>query len=185
MQNIDCEALLNEVLTVCPGPVRELMKHLTASLSPGRTQTRYMEIGPMKWWVKNMNRCPIVYDLLFNSPIHTYYALSAVSLRVTHMPIYSKATNRHNLRFMELRYQLNLITTHVLTNQVPYMQCKHFSKDSWAENQGLQGQSGRLVSDLNCKRIFIRRVFRSNKESSADSLRLTIALRQNQCKSLG
>ena len=42
-----------------------------------------------------------------------------------------------------------------------------------------------INSDLNCKRIFIRRVFRSNKESSADSLRLMTVLRPSQCKSLG
>ena len=145
MQDVNCLDLLNEILKVCPGPVQELIKYLTRSLCPGKTQTRYLEIGTNKWWLKNIARCPMSSALLFGNRVHSYYVLNSIILRLTHLPIYSKASCRNNLRFLELRYNLNLLTDHNLMNQATYLQCKHFSKDSWTEGKDNYGVRGLLV----------------------------------------
>ena len=148
MQTVNCLELLNEILQICPLPVQSLIKYLTKSLCPGKTQTRYVEIGSNKWWLKNIARCSKISALLFGNRIHSYYMLSAVSIRMSHMPIFSKASCRSNLRFLELRYHLSLLTSSTLMNQAPYLQCKHFSKDSWTEGRDNYGIRGLLVRIL-------------------------------------
>ena len=150
MQDMDGLKLLEEILTVCPMPVIDLMTHLIESLRPDQTQTRFMEIGPLKWWLKNVTNCPIIAKLFLGSEKSTHYCLSAVSIRVTNFPIFSKTSERRGLRFLELKYHMSVVTQYSLTSPVSYVQCKHYSRDAWSERDDGSRMGGLLVSGVLC-----------------------------------
>ena len=146
MQKIHALDVLEEVLAICPPAVLELMQHLMESMTPDHTQTRYIEIGPMKWWLKNILRCPILSSLFLGGRLSSHYALSGVSMRITSLPIYSKTTGTQGLRFLELRCHLSLITPYSMCTSGAYLECKHYSRNSGVIEAEHENSGGTLVS---------------------------------------
>ena len=122
--------LLKEILKVCPKPVLELMKSLMKSIDPDTTQMRYMEIGPILWWLNHIMDCPLLADLVFGGPRWSHYSLSGIGIKVTSLPVNSRI--RRGLQFMELQCRMSLLTPFELDNERSYVQCKYYLRDAWS-----------------------------------------------------
>ena len=146
MQKVNGLDILEEVLSVCPSAVIELMKHLMDTMNPDHTQTRYVELGPLKWWLKNILRCPILSSMFMGGSLSSHYTLSGVSMRITSLPIYSKTTGNRGLRFLEIRCHMSLITPYLLCISSTNLECKHYSRNSGIVENGCETSGGVLVS---------------------------------------
>ena len=123
--------MLEEVIDICPPAVIDLITHLMKTLRPGKAQTRYIELGPIKWWLKNIWRCPLLLHLLMGNREMSHYVLTGASLRVTNLPIFSRATKKNGLRFVEVQWHLSLLTIFSMLPSGSAACCKHYSRDSW------------------------------------------------------
>ena len=93
LKELDGKDLLEEVVQVCPRPVKELMTGLVGTLDGELTQVRYMEIGPEKWWLHNIWRCPKLFQLLKGESLSSPYVMTGASINLTNLPIYSRLSN--------------------------------------------------------------------------------------------
>ena len=143
---MDGRVLLDEVMKICPSPVLELMKGLTGTLDPDLTQVRYMKIGPVKWWLQNFWRCPSLSKLLKGNHHQTDYMMSGVSIQITNLPIFSQLSNKTGLRFLELQFQMSLLTDYMLAKDQNTVHCKYYLRDSWTANMNMENAGGTLVS---------------------------------------
>ena len=145
MQKLDGIALLNEILSKLPLPLMQLLYQLASSLDPESTQTRFVEIGPIHWWKDNLMRMPMLSELLLGGKRVSFYFLSTVTIRLTNIPIFSRASNRCGLIFVELKMHLSLPTPRLLKDRDAYIQCKHFSRNEWTGIPGKDTEGGSLV----------------------------------------
>ena len=146
LQRLEGVDLLEEFLLAMPLPILDVIKHLVGTLDPDKTQTRLFEVGPKKWWLENLQRLPKVYEVMHGGARGSYYQIGTVTCRVTNMPIYSPALDKQGLKFVELDYQLYIITEHDLMKRDSYIHCRHFAQDSWLDSS--QNLSGVLVCDI-------------------------------------
>ena len=146
LKEINGQDLLDEVVQISPPPVVDLMTGLVGTLDPELTQVRYLEIGPVKWWLQNVWRCPKIAKLLKGNRLYSDYELSGVSIQLTNLPIYSQMTDRSGLRFLELRLQMSLLTDHMLSQGEELVHCKYYLRDAWGDKEGIENAGGMLVS---------------------------------------
>ena len=149
LKELDGKDLLEEVVRVCPQPVKELMTGLVSTLDCDLTQIRYMEIGPVKWWLQNIWRCPKLAKLLIGESLESPFVVSGISARLINLPIYSRLSDHHGLRFMELQVQMSLLTEHLLSQDQSTIHCKYYLRDSWSESASTTNAGGMLVSPYN------------------------------------
>ena len=133
-------------MVACPSPMIELMGDLVSTLDPDRTQTRYMEIGPVSWWLRNIFSCPTMAHLTLGGKASTDYALRNIAVRVTNLPIYSKSTNRRGLKFIEMKMRMSILTPQLLRLEPAYAQCRYRARNSWSEGSSGSTHQGVLVS---------------------------------------
>ena len=138
--------MLQEILQAVPVPIVSLIGQLAATLIPEETRTRLVEIGPTKWWIKNLERCPQLHKLLLGGRLTSVYYLNTVTIRLTNLLIRSRSSNRNGLLFVELQCHLSILTPHVFTEYEGEIYCRHFSRNEWPTELGKQTESGTLVS---------------------------------------
>ena len=137
--------LLEEIVSACPDPVVDLMEQLVENLNPELTQTRYFEIGPVKWWLTNLMKCPTIAHMMLGSRLSTHYVLRSISARVTNLPIFSKSTNRRGLKFVEIRLNLSMLTPQLMMSEPAYIHCRYRARDFWNGADGNEDVRGVLV----------------------------------------
>ena len=145
LQRLDGIDLLEEFLGVLPIPVLKTIKHLVGSLEAKKTQSRLFEISPKQWWLKNLKRMPKMYEVMFGGARGSYYQIGSVTCRITNLPIQSHALERQGLKFVELTYQLYILTEYDMGKQDAVFVCRHFSQNSWLGDSS-ENISGILVS---------------------------------------
>lgn len=138
--------LLEEILAACPGPILELLGKLVGSLDSETTQTRFVEIGPLGWWLKNIFNCPTMAHILWGDKKTTMYMLRNVSVRVTSFPDYARTDEQLCLKFVELKFLMALVTPDLLNLEPAYSQCRFRSRGAWDEEEGEYNEQGVLVS---------------------------------------
>ena len=145
LQKIEGTILLQEILEVVPVPIVSLIGQLASTLVPEETRTRLVEVGPTKWWIKNLRRCPKLYQLLMGGRLTSVYYLSTITIRLTNLPIKNRTSGRDGLLFVEFQCHLSILTPHVFTEYEGEVYCRHFSRNEWALGAGKETESGTLV----------------------------------------
>ena len=135
-------------MQVCPPRVIDLMRDLMSSVCHDMTQTRYFSLGPVRWWLKNIHRCPKLYAILRGSKHVTYYVLHGISIRVTNLPIFSKTSNCRGARFVEFQCDLRVLTPASFSTAEAEMTCRHYSRNAWSRKSHAENTGGILVSQL-------------------------------------
>ena len=148
LQKIEGLDLLRELFDVIPIPIASLIHQLASTLIPEKTRTRYIEIGPIQWWLKNLPRCPFLHKLLRGGRLASIYHLSTITLRLTNLPIQNRLTGRSGLLFVDFKCHLSILTPHLLTEHDSSIYCRHYSKNEWSDAIKDHFESGTLVSIL-------------------------------------
>ena len=163
-----------------PSQVLDLMGLLSDTIDPTQTQSRMWEIRPAKWWMDNIMRLPIFSKLLFCGRVSSHYMLTSVVIRLTNLPVTSRRSRMPGMQFIEINYRLSLLTEHCLSSRDSYLQCRHFSQNSWYGDTS-RNVSGALVSQFYQIRFNIS-YFRPSLEPSEDMSTLTNTTNSNPWK---
>ena len=147
LQRLDGIDLLEEFLAALPIPVLGMIKHLVGNLETGKTQSRLFEVSPKQWWLKNLKRLPRMYEVMFGGARGSYYQIGSVACRITNLPIHSQTLERQGLKFVELTYQLYILTEYDMSKQDAVFACRHFSQNSWLGDSS-ENVSGIMVGEM-------------------------------------
>ena len=139
-----------------PVPIASLIHQLASTLNPEKTRTRYIEIGPIQWWLKNLPRCHHLHRLLRGGRAASIYHLSTVTLRLTNLPIQNRLTGRSGLLFVDYQCHLSILTPHLLAEHKATVYCRHFTKNEWSDAIRDHFESGTLVSTFQTSMILFK-----------------------------